>query len=133
MSQEIRVPAEECLHGGIARVGETVVSGRLRWYRSTSCPDCGNVEEDGIGMPPEEVRKLILNEGGHWDVVAQEANGAAAIKVVKGALNLSNVEAVEQLRSFPIVFRGTLTEAEWLREKLSASSIEASIVKAVGS
>lgn len=131
MSQEVRVPVEECAHGGIARIGQTVVSGRLRWYRSTSCSDCGNVEEDGVGFPPDEVRAPLLKDGGHWEVVAQESGGAAAIKVVKEILGLSKAEAAARLRRFPIVFQGTLTEAEWVKEQLSAALIPASVVEAV--
>lgn len=131
MSQEVRVPVEECTHGGFARIGQTVVSGHLRWYRSTSCSDCGNVEEDGVGFPPEEIRALLLKDGGHWDVVARESGSAAVVKVVKEVLGLSNAEAAAQLRSFPIVFQGTSTEAGWLKDRLSALLIPASVVKAV--
>src|SRR5215475_6336093 len=63
VSQEIVVPYEECGHAGTARLGQTIVSNRLRWYRSISCPNCRHIEEDGLGLPPASLRPAAESGG----------------------------------------------------------------------
>ena len=78
MSQEVLTP-QECGHGGTVRLGQTIVSNQLRWYRSMSCPSCGHTEEDGVGVPPKKLRDRLLKEGGRWKLVANGPNKAAPI------------------------------------------------------
>lgn len=132
MSQEVQVMSEACDHGGVARIGQTIVSARLRWYRSISCPNCGRIEEDGAGFPPEELRVPLLKDGGYWDVLTKSSNRPAVMRALKKSLGLSNEELSEQLRRFPVVFGGTKTEAEWIMTQLRASDIESSVIKSTG-
>lgn len=129
MSQEFIVPSEECDHGGVVHIGQTVVSGRLRWYKSISCSNCGKVEVDGIGFPPEEVRKIILNSDGYWNVSVEKPNFIKAVKIVKETIGLSNEEVICQVRRYPVIFQGTMTESEWIKNKLATFSINSEIVK----
>jgi hypothetical protein len=128
MAQQIRIPYDGCIHGGIAFLGQTIASNELRWYRSFSCPVCGHVEEDGTGFPPPAWRELLLNEGGRWNLVADGTNRAAAIQVMRAALALSMEEAAAALRQFPVLYAGTVTEAEWLKALLEASGLASQIV-----
>lgn len=131
VSQEVQVISEKCDHGGVVRIGQTIVSAQLRWYRSTSCPNCGRVEEDGIGFPPEELRGHLIKGGGYWDVRANSANRSLVMKELKKILGLSNEKLPQQIRRFPIVFRGTKTEAEWVMMQLNASCIESSVIESM--
>jgi hypothetical protein len=133
MSQQITVPYEECGHGGTARLGQTIVSNELRWYRSISCPNCGHIEEDGIGFPPEDLRDQLLKQGGRWKLVANEANRVAVLKIIRSSLGLSMEEAAATLRHFPTVYTGTKTEAQWLKTQMEASHISSRIVESVES
>src|SRR5215510_13852838 len=106
--------------GGTARLGQTIVSNRLRWYRSISCPICRHVEEDGLGLPPEPVRDQLLKKGGRWSLVVNEASRVAAMRVIR---SLSLEETVDAFHLFPVVYTGTKTEAEWLKAQMGASDI----------
>jgi hypothetical protein len=129
VSQEMLTP-HECGHGGTARLGQTIVSNQLRWYRSISCPSCGHIEEDGVGVPPKELRDRLLKEGGRWKLVANGPHKAAPIKVVRSALGLSG-EAASAFRLFPVLYIGTKTEAEWLKARMDASNLASQIVESV--
>lgn len=131
MSQEILVPYEECGHGGMARLGQTIVHNRLRWYRSISCPSCGHVEEDGVGIPPEHLRDQLLKRGGRWKLLVNEADKAAAIRVIRIALSLSLEETAATLRAFPVVYTGTKTEVEWLKGQMDASNITSQTIESI--
>jgi len=129
VSQEIVVPYEECGHAGTARLGQTIVSNRLRWYRSISCPNCRHIEEDGLGLPPASLRDQLLKVGGRWNLVANEASRVAAMRVIRSALGLSIEETVAAFRLFPVVYTGTKTEAEWLKAQMEASDIPSQVVE----
>jgi hypothetical protein len=129
MSKEIVVPYEECGHAGTARLGQTIVSNRLRWYRSISCPNCRHIEEDGLGLPPGPLRDQLLKEGGRWNLVANRASRVAAMRVIRSAWGLSMEETVATFRLFPVVYTGTKTEVEWLKAQMEASDIPLKIIE----
>lgn len=132
MSQEILLPCEECGHEGTVRLGQTVVGNQLRWYRSVSCPSCGHIEVDGVGIPPEHMRDQLLQKGGRWNLLVTEANKKArAIRVIRNALGLSMEETAARLRVFPIVYTGTKTEVEWLKGEMEASNVISQIIECV--
>jgi hypothetical protein len=104
------------------------VSSRLLWYRSISCPACGRIEEDGEGLPPQEFRARLLQEGGRWKLVATGPAKAAAIKVIRSAFAVPLGEA---FRLFPVLYIGTKTEAEWLKAQMEASNMAVNIEEVV--
>jgi hypothetical protein len=128
VSQEFLIPHEECGHGGTDRLGQTIVSNQLRWSRSISCPSCGHIEKDGVGLPPEELRDRLLKDGGRWKLVASGSDKAAAIKVIRSALGLTG-EAASAFRLFPVLYVGARTEAEWLQAQMEASNLASQIVE----
>jgi len=129
MSQEIVVPYEECGHAGTARIGQTIVCNRLRWYRSISCLNCTHIEEDGPGLPPGPLRDQLLKEGGRWNLVANAASRVPAMRVIRSALGLSMEETVAAFQLFPVVYTGTKTEAQWLKAQMEASDIPSQMVE----
>ena len=131
MSQYVEVPSEDCGHYGTASLGQTVVSGRLLWSRSILCPDGCAVEEDGDGFPPEWFRAVLLEDGGWWEVRAADADRVALLKAMRELFGFSMQEAIGRGQAFPSLFRGTRTEAEWLREKLSGMHIASEVERSV--
>ena len=119
MSQYVQVPCEDCGHHGTASLGQAVVSGRLLWSRSILCPKGCAIEEDGDGFPPEWFRAVLLEDGGLWEVHAAGVDRVALLKAIRDLFGLSMEESLDKGRMFPLLFQGTRTEAEWLREKLS--------------
>jgi hypothetical protein len=103
----------------IDRVGENLIDGELRWHasrREGGVP----VEEDGVGIPPEQVRRRLIQESGEWETVltsVPERNKAAHL--LREKLNLSLAQAVERTQTMPIVvFKGTRVEAQWVADWL---------------
>ena len=129
MNQEIEIPCEECgPGGGTARIGQSFVSNQLRWYRSISCQDGRRIEVDDIGFPPQHVREELLKRGGRWKLIVSESNRAAAMLIIRRALDLSMEETAAAFRLFPMVYSGTKTEAEWLKAQMEASNITSQMV-----
>ena len=112
MSQEIQMPCPSCGKEGVSSLGQSLISRRLRWYRSTSCTKCGNIEEDGEGFPPPEYHKQLLEAGGRWKLIVDLRFKAPFLKVLKSLLGLLLLKA--KAIKFPEVFVGTKTEVEWL-------------------
>lgn len=132
MNQEVEIPCEECAQGGgTARIGQSLVSDELRWYRSILCRDGRHIEEDDIGFPPLRVREELLKWGGRWNLVITGTNKAEALLVIRRALGLSIKETASRLRSFPVVFTGTKTEAAWLKGRMESSNIASQIIEYV--
>ena len=127
MSQYVQVPYKDCGHQGVARLGQTIVSGRLLWSRSILCPDCSAIEEDGDGFPPEWFRAILLKDGGWWYLFDADADRVALLKAMRELFSLSMDETIDKGRALPLIFRGTRTEAEWLQEKLSSLHIASEI------
>jgi hypothetical protein len=132
VGQEVQIPCDRCRHGSVVRVGQTVVDGQLRWYRSFSCQHCGNAEEDGVGFPPAELRDLLLESGGRWKLVVGEAKRVAAIKVLRSVLGLATEESaaatLRRFSAFPVVHVGTRTEAKWLKAHMDAAQVASQVV-----
>jgi hypothetical protein len=76
------------------------------------------------------LRDLFLKEGGRWQLAVGEADRAAAMRVVRKALNLLMEEAAAAtFQRFPTVYAGTRTEAEWLKAQMVASGIASQIAE----
>ena len=117
-----------CPHCGMkdhAHFGQTVVDDKLRWYRSTSCPVAGNVEEDGLGGGPDILRDELLQIKGLWSIHVKSPAKLLALRVVKQALHLTTAEALTFFLGFPILSVGTRAEAEWLAKTLEINGIAA--------
>jgi hypothetical protein len=103
-------------------VGEKLVRGRILWHCSWHCRSCGSrIEEDGGEPVPEEVRRMILQSNGAWElrITEQPHNLPAVLKRLRETLRLSLLETARLKTRIPgTVFTGTRAEAERLREAL---------------
>ena len=117
-----------------AEVGQTAVRGHLKWYISYHCQNCDAVgEADDMGIPPEEIRDLLIQKQGRWElrVDGRAANRVIIAKVLRRALGLSLAEVTHLMKSIPsLLYCGTQVEAEWLAGILASEGI---VARAVGS
>ncbi|RKG48285.1 hypothetical protein D7X30_40905 [Corallococcus sp. AB011P] len=106
----------------------------LRYWAAYRCEHCGGqLEMDGIGMPPESFRQALLREEGTWglDVQALGAHVVLALKCLRAELGLTLADASALKARIPGVVReGTRVEMEWLRKLLGANGVTSSVVRA---
>lgn len=130
---EIQYQCAECNKENKAKVDQSVVNSKLRWYLSCICNNCNSaVEMDDFGFPPAEIREKILKEEGEWELKAnstESKNKAKIIKILRKSLNLSIKDASKLLKNFPNIISGTKVEMQWLRELLLSEDIQSSIEK----
>lgn len=121
-----------CGTTSLAEVGQSFISGRLKWYLSFRCPCCGKANEvDGMEDIPIEIRDAILQQEGEWGLVIEGSNKASSVlAILRRELNLSLNEIARLRKLIPgIVLTGTKTEMEKLKEVLSINNISTSILK----
>jgi hypothetical protein len=107
-------------------VGQSVVNGRLRWYRSLISSDRKCIEEDGTGFPPPELREEILKTEGEWEILMTTGDPKRVALILREVLAITAKEALENAKS-GVLYRGTKTEAQWLSQKLSPSHAQVSV------
>jgi hypothetical protein len=100
-------------------IGQTVINGKLRWYRSSMGED-GIFEEDGIGMPPEWIRDYLIEKDGRWELIAIDATDkSVVVRLMRLEMKLEMAAAARLLKSLPgVIYTGTKVEVDWLRAKL---------------
>src|SRR5581483_8993450 len=103
------------------------------WYASYCCPSCGaQVEEDGRGTPPVEVRQALLHQEGKWGLHLDEpgGQGTLALKFLRQVLGLTVAEVGELRARLPgAVATGTRAEMERLAAVLRAGGVLVSITR----
>ena len=111
------------------RVGQSAIAEKLRWYRSFSCLACGAFEEDGEGLPPDDLRTLLVQSGGLWRVEIDQAHRVLATQTFMHVFKLTLREAVARLSDHCRAFVGTRCEAEWIAAHLVAYSVSVQIIR----
>lgn len=112
-------------------VGERVVQQKIVWFRSYRCPACGNrIEEDDHGLPPEEIRKAILEQEGEWSLVVEASGDPAVLKVLRHSLQLSMADVAKLRKRMPNqVFQGTRAEVERLASLFDNAGVRSQVVR----
>lgn len=112
-------------------VGERVFNGNIVWFRSYQCQACGNqVEEDGRGTPPGEIRESLLEQDGEWSLVLAGSDDPAVLKALRQSLHLSITEAADLRKRLPgALFRGTKAEVERLVSLLRNEGVQSQRVR----
>jgi hypothetical protein len=129
-----RLPCPNCGQADQLCIGQSSVDGRLRWYESVYCSNCGLVTEaDGVGFPPAEIRNWLLATGGEWAVTMTSVNSIPAlIKAVKEHISVEPASLLRALkREGPkVVYAGTRGEAIWLSKILARLGEQLQVVPA---
>ena len=107
------------------KIGQTVVDGNLRWYRSGVGKDGIVFEEVGVGMSPEYIRDYLIKKEGEWELIAGDpTNKSMVIRVMRSVMQLKMAEASKLLKDLPgVIYSGTKVEVDWLKAKLLESDI----------
>jgi len=129
MSQDERIACVTCGEKDGNRLGQTIVAGRLMWSRSGLWSQCVAFEEDGYDFPPDWVRTILLMNGGEWEVMAEGADRVVLLMTIRQLFDLTMVEGVQRSRQFPSVSKGTKTEAEWVKMKLSDVGVASKVAE----
>lgn len=100
--------------------GQSIIDGTLRWHRSGVATNGSPFEEDGLGLPPDDVRCQLIERDGEWEVLVDDSvNKAAVVRVLRETMKVDMVAAAKLLKNLPgVVYTGTKTEAEWICAKL---------------
>ncbi|NLR74183.1 hypothetical protein [Leeia aquatica] len=95
--------------------------GKLRWYETVNCTNCGlRSEADGGGIPPVDIRQKIIDYDGLWRVnVLQVISKKEILKVIRKALSIDMKEASRLAKDLPgNLYVGTKEEAIWIADLL---------------
>lgn len=108
-------------------VGQSLIDGKLRWFRRVTAGD-SVTEEDGVGFAPDCIRRALLEREGKWELVVLSGNRLKIVKKLRLRLGLDLLSASSVLKLMPgVVYVGTLTEAEWLAQSLVSEGATCSI------
>lgn len=111
-----------CMCGSVFHVnaGDSIQKDIYRWYAAYHCDKCGNsIEIDGcdIDSIPDDIKSLIIKEGGEWGL--ESLAGKVKTKyLVNKVLNDKNIDFSEN-----IFFIGTENQGKWVKDKLVARGI----------
>ena len=114
-------PCPRCGNPAALKFGQTNFRGKLRWFESVNCDNCGlRSEADGTGFPSEKLRSSLIEGDGEWSIVLTEVNSTASVvAVLRSELSLDMKAALELLKTEPrLIFRGTRSESLWLGQLL---------------
>ena len=115
------LPCPRCGAIGALKIGQLHTHGKLRWFESVRCNQCGlNREADGIGFPPIEMRNFLINNEGLWAIKIDHVKSLInTIKTIKTALSIDMNAASSLIKNnSKIIFSGTKGEALWLIDLL---------------
>jgi hypothetical protein len=123
---------EKCNQNINIQVAQSIYNRKLVWSVSYICPHCGNqIEEDGNGYPPKNIRELILEIEGEWNLNITNIDSKAIItlmKTLRESLNLSLPEVLKIKEKIPgCIMTGTKFELDRLIQILEAKNIKASV------
>lgn len=113
-------------------IGQFVAGAKLMWHQSMRCSNCGMaLEADDYGLPPNEIRDEIIETTGRWglQIDVEGSKRLQACKILHCDLNTTMEEVVPMKNRMPgVVYTGTKTEMEWLRDRLAQFGIASIVV-----
>lgn len=104
--------------------GQTIIAGKLHWYRKVT-ENGPETVEDGLGFPPPEIREELIRKDGEWLLFVGSEAKTLVGKILKEHLKLSLPEVAKILKTIPDkpVFIGTRKEADWVEELLVRAGV----------
>jgi hypothetical protein len=114
-------------------VGQHHTDGKLMWSRSIFCSHCLDygLEEDGLHLPPHDIRERLMDEDGIWTFAIHTSSSDERVKSMQIlrnalALTISDVSAIRNLLPGK-VFSGTKTEMVWLESLFFNAEFEVDV------
>ena len=123
----VEQPCSRCGRDNAEEIGQSVIDGQLRSYRSGRCLACGPFEEDDVGMPPEAWRQLLMAANGCHELHIEPRYRVGAARLLRAALGLTLQQVATILAGLPVVYRGTRAEVEWLHGLAERMAVPASM------
>ena len=106
-------------------VQQTIVQGRLRWYRRFLDHGHEVAVEDGVEFPPEDLRRRIMERDGVWELVVPTASAATVAHQLGQLPEVDARQILANMRRQPgVPYIGTETEVEWLQLALAKADID---------
>ena len=129
---EIKRKCNNCQQNKSVSIGQNF-DYNLFWSESHYCSFCGFVMEvDDIGFPPEDIRQIIIQQGGEHYLKVDDSclkYKTASIKIIRHTFGIPISKIEKLLQQFPILATGTKTEMKWLQMLLLKDGIVANIIK----
>lgn len=124
-----------CTHcGGISQVtfGEQIKGSSLEYWIAIYCTGCGSqVESNGTGSLPDDLREVELKRNGAWIVSSPRPQGPKQWAALRSELDLDLAGLAALKSTLPgRIFRGTFAEARRLRTALLAKTVNAVVEEA---
>lgn len=118
----IQKPCPDCGQMATFTFSEAIRHNQLAWFASHHCDYCNyRVEIDDCGHLPDELKRVVLQEEGQWQLVLYSfgKNKIATLKALQEILGLSVPGLAELLTQLPgTVAIGTRTEINYLKQRL---------------
>jgi hypothetical protein len=128
---EMSAQCPNCGEDVNAFVGQAVWPGdRLTWSKAIACRACGSaIEQDSDGIPPERVRRVLLEEKGTWHLsLVKPSDRRLAVATLRKMFGLDLAAAAALLRSSSFeLWRGTQVECSWLAKSMQNRGIETTV------
>jgi hypothetical protein len=125
-------PCDSCRLSAQLAFGERLAPNGLQFWVTTRCLHCGaQVESDGFGSLPANLRELELQRRGTWTVLAKPPAAPVQWSVLRRELELDLPELAKLKAALPgSVFLGTFAEASRLCTALTNADILADLEQA---
>lgn len=131
--KSVNYRCEKCGNTVRVHAGQQLVNDRLYWSISYNCGICDDsMETDGADITPQDIRKVIINSEGEWNLTIEDnvSKAAEILKVLKQALNLSMADTLKVKKNIPgNVVNGTKVEMLRLQMLLQKCGISSKVTE----
>ena len=129
MSAGFDTKCPDCGKPARVSTGQKSCGGHLYWFESIHCQGCGLAQEaDGEGVPPENIRRRILEAEGEWNLLIPAPRSTQRIAgILRQLLDCSLAQALAKAKSAAPVATGTKAEMSWMADSLSAAGEEPAV------
>jgi hypothetical protein len=124
---KIKTTCPRCGSDATTILHQTVRNGRPAWALSTSCPTCGHNEEaDGVGFLPADLRKIVSDQEGFFELVLEaDQPPVVALKQLQALLGLSMAEVALIKKQIPgPILSGTDFEVKCIGDNLRSRGVK---------
>lgn len=129
----ISIPCPDCGTDCEWQVSQAIGLRTLVWSRSMTCRACGSaIEEDGEGLLPMWMQKVLIEENGLWAAeLVSESDRPRSVAVLRSLLSLDLKAAAQILKAQKAaLWLGTQLECLWIKQHLESAGILVEVARA---